>query len=113
MRFVIYDNEKSRRNNSSDKLLFMAKYNARVVTCMIAFQRQNSIYRNVFAMKQKFIKMPWYSELIYAGVISILVVPEIALLPIGLYFPVYALNLYDGAALPLYNVVVIIITPSR
>ena len=28
MKFVIYDNEKSRRNNSSDKLLFMAKYNA-------------------------------------------------------------------------------------
>lgn len=51
MKFVIYDNEKSRRNNSSDKLLFTAKYNARVVTCVIAFQRQNLIYRNVFAMK--------------------------------------------------------------
>ena len=57
--------------------------------------------------------MPWYSELIYAGVISILVVPEIVLLPIGLYFPVYTMNLYDGAALPLYNVVIIIITPSK
>ena len=117
MKFVIYgniySNEKSRCNNSADTLLFTAKYNARVVTCMIAFQRQNSIYRNVFAMKQKFIKMPWYSELIYAGVISIFVVPEIALLPIGLYFPVCTMNLYDGAALPLYYVVIIIITLSK
>ena len=63
-------------------------------------------------MKQKFIKMPWYSELIYAGV-TILVVPKIVLLQIGKYFPAYTMNLYDGAALPLYNVVVIIITLSR
>lgn len=51
MKFVINDNEKSRCNNSAGTLLFTAKYNARVVTCMIAFQRQNMTYRNVFAMK--------------------------------------------------------------